>query len=1174
MAFLKYIFGAIFIALAWAVALVYPALHLTWLAIVVTVVVVLGLVTWHAIKILTAKRAAARIESALQAEAREQAGRARPDLAPEIQAMTAEFERAVASLKSSRVGRSGRDALGVLPWYVIIGPPGAGKTTALQNSGLKFPATRKARVRGVGGTRNCDWFLSNEAIILDTAGRWMTEDEDRDEWLAFLDLLKRTRPKKPVNGMMVAVSITDLQGSEEETAELGRRLRERIDEVMGRLEMVVPVYLLVTKCDLIPGFVETFGELRDKERGQLWGFTLPIDASQEERLDLARQHVRDLSDVVEARAWKSLREERRLEARQPIYEFPQQFTSLVGSLDELLATLFADNVYVDAPVMRGVYFTSGTQEGRPIDRIMGNLAEAFGVRPQAVVAQPVLKPKSYFVRELFYRVIFPDQDIAMRSSRVLRRQRLVRVGMTVAALGLSVGFLVLPLSSYFENRKLLDESEQHLDRLAKLHSARGGRAPLATEMLEMTEPMNERLAKFVTKGPDVSLRFGLYPGEDLLEPLRVAIENDLIRPLLEADAETMAALAHGTASGQGASDALTLHLLLTQPKAADEPSPDEDGWREKWQPLTIELAQQRWAALAGPAATTKARHSIETALRFYLEPLEDPDQLLDRKAALVGRVRAALIGTNAGDPLEELIGGPGMPADVRLVDLVGGAITAFKGVDAADGGPRIPGAFTPRGWRVVTQRLDRREKDAESDEMSWVLGQRRTVADVKRDALEAAYFRRYVDVWKSFLIGIAIKEPSTVDEGRALLRAITMERPLDALWRNSAVDLSPPKNESLLDDVKKSALKRAGDQGQRAVNAANTARRRLGEDDEDRPADRGPEQPEDVQREFATFLEFGLKKPSGLETYTQILNEVLGSLGETGMPEAKGFQTALRTQKTKLGSLILSYNEHKWEAGLLEKLLMPPLRGLETAIAGATGDNANRKWCESVVTTFGQLLGDRYPFSSSRKAKDARAADIERFFQPKTGVLWQYYSDNLASDIDRANGTSVFRIKDEAAVKWKPNLAAFLKRAQEITDVLFAKDPSKLGVNAWVRLRGSPPFAKVELVAGERKVTYFNAKERWEPFAWPANGAFFYLYDKNGKQTLGPEEGELAFLHLLDAGKITLVSEGEDYLSGSWETALGDAHVNADFRPAALNHLFRGFSVPESVVAGAGGCGR
>ena len=178
--------------------------------------------------------------------------------------MQVEFQKAIAGLKSSRLGHRGSDALGVLPWYIIIGPPGAGKTTALRSSGLQFPYAKGGKVKGVGGTRNCDWWLTNEAIILDTAGRWSTQDDDHEEWLAFLDLLRKTRPKKPVNGILLAVSLLDLEGGEEEMSALAKALRDRLDEVTGRLDMVVPVYLLVTKADLVPGFVEMFGDLRDK----------------------------------------------------------------------------------------------------------------------------------------------------------------------------------------------------------------------------------------------------------------------------------------------------------------------------------------------------------------------------------------------------------------------------------------------------------------------------------------------------------------------------------------------------------------------------------------------------------------------------------------------------------------------------------------------------------------------------------------------------------------------------------------------------------------------------------------------------------------------------------------------------------------------------------------------
>src|SRR5262245_57931119 len=122
---------------------------------------------------------------------------------------------ALATLKSAGGGK--KDYLYDLPWYLLIGPPGSGKTTALINSGLKFPLSRgatPAAVAGVGGTRYCDWWFTEDAVLIDTAGRYTTQDSDakadKQSWLAFLDLLKKNRPRQPINGVIVAISLEDV----------------------------------------------------------------------------------------------------------------------------------------------------------------------------------------------------------------------------------------------------------------------------------------------------------------------------------------------------------------------------------------------------------------------------------------------------------------------------------------------------------------------------------------------------------------------------------------------------------------------------------------------------------------------------------------------------------------------------------------------------------------------------------------------------------------------------------------------------------------------------------------------------------------------------------------------------------------------------------------------------
>jgi len=169
--------------LAWgAIALLgMPPVHTGLVALGVLLLFALG--KWIVGRVRS-RKAAKKLEGALEAQAEEQIKTVRPDLQPEIKAMQAEFAKAVEALKTSKLSRGRKDALAVLPWYLIVGPPGAGKSTALRNSGLKFPylSAKGGGVRGVGGTRNCDWWLTNEAVILDTAGRYLSSEDDRPEW--------------------------------------------------------------------------------------------------------------------------------------------------------------------------------------------------------------------------------------------------------------------------------------------------------------------------------------------------------------------------------------------------------------------------------------------------------------------------------------------------------------------------------------------------------------------------------------------------------------------------------------------------------------------------------------------------------------------------------------------------------------------------------------------------------------------------------------------------------------------------------------------------------------------------------------------------------------------------------------------------------------------------------
>src|ERR1700743_178015 len=206
------------------------------LIILVILLAVCGAIAW---RIVSRRRAAAKIAEAMTETVAEDS---------DAPVLKQKMEDALAVLKRS--GKSNARALYDLPWYVIIGPPGAGKTTALVNSGLKFPLAGDNAamvVQGVGGTRYCDWWFTDQAVLIDTAGRYTTQDSDakidRRSWLAFLDLLRRNRPRQPITGVLVAISIADLLTlSATEITAHADAIRRRLDELHERLRINFPVY--------------------------------------------------------------------------------------------------------------------------------------------------------------------------------------------------------------------------------------------------------------------------------------------------------------------------------------------------------------------------------------------------------------------------------------------------------------------------------------------------------------------------------------------------------------------------------------------------------------------------------------------------------------------------------------------------------------------------------------------------------------------------------------------------------------------------------------------------------------------------------------------------------------------------------------------------------------------
>src|SRR5262245_6847650 len=320
----------------------------------------------------------------------------------EAQQLRERFEEAVAALKQKR--RSGH-TLYELPWYVIIGAPGSGKTTALVNSGLKFPIEQrsgKAALRGVGGTRNCDWWFTDQAVLIDTAGRYTTQDSDATAdsaaWSEFLGLLRKYRGRRPINGVILTISAQDLMVQSTSARETHvAAARRRLDELNRELRMQLPVYVMLTKCDLVAGFTEYFDDQAQQGRAQVWGVTFPYDETV--KGGAAQRFSEEFDGLIarlNERLLPRLAEERDARRRARGFRLRQQMAAVREPLSQFVSDVFSSTRFDKQIQLRGVYFTSGTQEGTPIDRLLGSLGRQFAVAPESVIT-PGGRGKAYFI---------------------------------------------------------------------------------------------------------------------------------------------------------------------------------------------------------------------------------------------------------------------------------------------------------------------------------------------------------------------------------------------------------------------------------------------------------------------------------------------------------------------------------------------------------------------------------------------------------------------------------------------------------------------------------------------------------------------------------------------------------------------------------------------------------
>ncbi len=500
---------------------------------------------------LLAKRASGLIEKMLRQQADDAVIHSGSDKRAEVTLLRQRLLSAIDTLKKSKLGNaSGSAALYELPWYMIIGHPAAGKSTAILQSGLTFPFSEKSGIQGIGGTRNCDWFFSTEGVLLDTAGRYATQQEDRTEWLGFLKLLKKYRAKAPVNGILVAISLPELaQHNSEGFATYARQVKERIHEICQTFALQVPIYLVFTKLDLLGGFTQFYQDWAEEERSQVWGCT--FTANQGDSFDAANATAqqfellyRGLVQVGE----EKLQQHRGSRIHPAHFAFPIEFHGLKEAVVKFVDLLTENDPYHARPLIRGFYFTSALQEGTPRIVAANRVQNQFGLTHSEASASKLAAPASYsyFLRDLFRKVLFQDQHLIRRQADTgSNRWRAAAMATGILSVATLTG---LWSWSYIGNQKMLNEIQQDRVRAIKLASS----LQLYDKLLSLQVLQNhlETLQTYRKDGPPWEIGMGLYQGEELEQKLRkeyfAGLKQTMLLPIQRNLETTLVALKEPT----------------------------------------------------------------------------------------------------------------------------------------------------------------------------------------------------------------------------------------------------------------------------------------------------------------------------------------------------------------------------------------------------------------------------------------------------------------------------------------------------------------------------------------------------------------------------------------------------------------------------------------------------
>jgi type VI secretion system protein ImpL len=957
-------------------------------------------------------------------------------------------EEVIQFLKGSNLGSNGSGAAYALPWYLVAGGTKSGKSSLVLGSGLNFqtlPSQRRSEQNNIRPTRQVDWRVTSDAVFVDTAGRFQTEEASEEEWASILETIKKHRSNRPLDGFILAVNAERiLRSDSRQIDELAKTIRSRLDETTKRLKTKLPVYLVFTHADAIEGFRDSFSTSKKEGENLVWGATIPLEKSENAQA-LFDSEYEILQDSIMKRRLIRLSAPFSPTRQLRIFNFPLHFASARRKLGAFVTTLFRPSPFSQSPFLRGFYFTAV-----PVNR------DRSGRKPGANAPKTIGQP--FFTKKLFRDVVLRDKDLVKTFQEQKQKPPILGWLLTVLGTFITIAILAMAGVSLINNQRMLDDATVKGQVLLNIVKTDAGKSLLsknpdeARREIEAIEDLRLKLVEmddFERNGAPFYMRLGLYSGnaiykERLLNIYYNAIEQRFKQPVLNRVKKELKQFSESTATfntgglDESQEKALgdkydLLKIYLMWSGGSYQSDTGKTFYKEYAEPTAFsQQLKQYWFSESKLAP--EHREVADAQLDFYFKQV-------DREKSYSGDTsefpRIELDNTLVKTTREKL---KAYPNFLRYLKRVTNEINkkvepirietvlAGRSQGVLEGDYTIPGAYTLEGYRNhMKEAIAKANEELSKDD--WVMGEKAGNSQTQAaelGKLQQKYFNEYTDHWRAFVRSTKVIEYGKNKENmsKSLTAFSAEESPMKAFLEEVArnTDLSAePESGGIIEWITSFWSKKKADK-----TDGNTP----------------------VEKAFRPLFAFvgqdkkdAGDKSSPISQYGASMKRLSNSLGNITDSQIQVATKQLAEEKGQLPALLKSVENSintstegfkATSAGQeLANLLKDPVLQVRAFFGAGIKEQIDKIWSNQILSKAKEIENG-YPFNNEGEADLTK---VSSFLNPINGELSKFYTENLERYFEEKDGK--FIVKESSSVKFSPQFVEYLNNAFALRKALF-----------------------------------------------------------------------------------------------------------------------------------------